>query len=270
MEKTGQSSLSTLYNRIQDKTLKAHSNAIKELEDIFNDPSLTEMLMTTWSSNRYIKEYDNDLDIICKYMPQLQTALDIKKDSVISTDHFGEDFLNAVSDKKNDEKEFVTKMKTLKEKYDLLNKVESWYDNAQKYGEEFVYIVPYNQALNKLINSDSRFKNITESSDLNSSDLFSVMYESASDESLVKELKENTIVPNISVEINKSNVLPFAVQELKQVIRLRNSSLLEATDMFDQTIPDDTKLKGLKDDEVSRDGLVDNTKSNKDSLTKDL
>ena len=44
----------------------------------------------------------------------------------------------------------------------------------------------------------------------------------------VKELKENTIVPNISVEINKSNVLPFAVQELKQVIRLRNSSLLEA------------------------------------------
>ena len=264
MEKTGQPTLSTLYNRIQDKTLKAHSDAIKELDDIFNDPSLTDMLMTTWSSNRYIKEYDNDLDIICKYMPQLQTALDIKKDSVISTDHFGEDFLNATSDKKNSEEEFVVRMKTLKEKYDLLNKVEKWYDNAQKYGEEFIYIVPYKQALNKLINSDARFRNVTESTDLNSSDLFSVMYESANDKELVKELKENTNVPNITVEINKSNVLPFAVQELKQAIRLRKSSLLEATDMFDQTIPDDTKLKGLKDTESTRDGLVDTTKQAKE------
>ncbi len=278
MEKTGQTSLSTMYNRLQDKNLKAHSDAIKELDDIFNDPTLTEMLMTTWSSNRYIREYDNDLDIICKYMPQLQTALDIKKDSVISTDHFGEDFLNAVSDKKNNEKEFVTRMKTLKKKYDLLNKVEQWYDNAQKYGEEFVYIVPYKQALNKLINSDARFNNITESSDLTSSDLFSVVYESTTDTQLIKDLnksmhgdkelssllKEDLNIPNISVEINKSNVLPFAVQELKQVIRLKKSSLLEATDMFDHTVPDDTKLKGLKDTEGVSDGLVDNTKTIKE------
>lgn len=264
MEKTGQSSLSTLYKRIEDKNLQAHSSAIKELEDIFNDPTLTEMLMTTWSSNRYIKEYDNDLDILCKYMPQLRTALDIKKDSVISTDHFGEDFLNAVSDKKDNLNEFVSRMKLLKQKYDLLNKVEKWYDDAQLYGEEFVYVVPYKQALNKLINSDARFRNITESSDLNSSSLFSVLYESVNDkalaEELIKDTKKDVNIPNITVEINKSNVLPFAVQELKQAIRLKKSSLLEATDMFDQTIPDDTKLKGLKDNEVGIDGLVNSVK----------
>lgn len=263
MEKTGQSSLSTLYNRIQNKSLQSHSNAIKELDNLFNDPTLIDMMMTTWSSNRYIREYDNDIDILCKYMPQLRTALDIKKDSVISTDHFGEDFLNATSDKKNNENEFVTRMRLLKQKYDLLTKVEKWYDDAQTYGEEFVYIVPYKQALSKLVNSDSRFNNITESSDLTSSDLFSVVYESVNDQALANELikdtqKKDVNIPNISIEINKSNVLPFAVQELKQAIKLKKSSLLESTDMFDQTIPDDTKLKGLKDNETTTDGLINN------------
>ena len=66
----GMSSIASLYNRMQEKNIQLHTQAIKELDELFNDPNLTNAIMNTWSSNKYLKEYDNDIDILCKYMPQ--------------------------------------------------------------------------------------------------------------------------------------------------------------------------------------------------------
>ena len=257
----GTSSIATMYSRLQEKRLQIHSDAIKELEELFNDPTLTNMIMNTWSANKYVREYDNDIDILCKYMPQLEEALKIKKDNILSTDHFSQDFINATSDRESDKKLFVSRIKTLKEKYGLFAKFEKYYDDASKYGETFVYVVPYKKALQKLLNSDSKFNNISESADLTSSENYSVIYESTQDASFMRSIQniKDLRVPNISVEINRSNVLPFAIQEIKEAIRLRNSSLLESTSMFDQTIPDDTKLKGLRD--TTSDGLIEDKKN---------
>ena len=110
-------------------------------------------------------------------MPQLETALEVKKDNVLAADYFNKDFIHCTSEKKIDDVEFTLRIKKLKEKYDLLTKFENYAYNASKYGEEFVYIVPYKRALAKLMNSDSMKNRVTESTNLNNSNLYSVIYE---------------------------------------------------------------------------------------------
>lgn len=256
----GTSSVAALYNRLQEKNYKMHLGAISELEDLFNDQSLTDAIMNTWASNKYIKEYDNDIDILCKYMPQLETALDIKKDNVLAADYFSKDFIHASSTKKVDDSEFTLRIKKLKEKYDLLTKFEEYTYRTSKYGEEFVYIVPYKKALAKLMNSDSMRGRVTESTNLNNSNLYTVIYESATDKKLheiVNDTNDKLKIPNVTIEMNKSGILCSAVQSYKEMERIKKSSLMESAAMFDSTIPDDTKLKGLKDTEPGAgEGLI--------------
>lgn len=265
---TGSSSIASMYNRLQEKNLRSYQQSVKELDDLFNDSALTDMIMNTWASNRYIKEYDNDIDILCKYMPQLEEALNVKKDNVLAADHFSKDYLNVTSTKKVNTEEFNRDIKKLKKQYKLLEKFEEYYWNASKYGEEFVYIVPYKKAFQKLIGSNGTFGNINESSNLADSSHYSVIYESANDTSLLNDIDikhdKNISLPNVSIEINKSNVLPFAVEEYRKQERYLNSSLLESTCSFDNIIPDDMDLKGLKDNEYSQDGLVIDKNINKE------
>ena len=91
LENTGLNSISTMYSRLI-KSMK-DPNLPADFENIFSNESLMNSLSMTYMENKPIYEYDKEIDLVCKYMPKLQEALDTKKDHVLSPDHFNKEFL---------------------------------------------------------------------------------------------------------------------------------------------------------------------------------
>jgi hypothetical protein len=122
----------------------------------------SQQLMDTISLDairKSIQAHDYQIDLICKYMTKLEDAIDIKKDSVLSSDNFTKEFINVVSDKSS--KIFIDtfndKATNIKDKYDVQELFEDMYYKTSKYGEYFLYQVPYHRAFKRLIERKHRF-----------------------------------------------------------------------------------------------------------------
>ena len=103
-------------------------------------------------------------EMVLKYAPKLREALLCKKDCVLSADHFSKEFLNftnLLSSEKEDL--FNRRMEELKEKYQLPEKIEQWYDDAQTYGEQYIYIVPYKTEFERLLKKKANPLNMQSS-----------------------------------------------------------------------------------------------------------
>lgn len=151
MDMVGLPSVTRLYSRMASKG-GAGDKIVSSLEDMFDNGLITDDLYGLFMSNRYLKELDNEIDTVCKYMPRLQEALDVQKDCILSADHFSKDFLNLVyPDSGSDAKVFSERAKDLKRKYDLARLVEEIYEDTSKYGEKYIYRVPYSVAIGKLL-----------------------------------------------------------------------------------------------------------------------
>ena len=154
IDNTGIPNISSLYRRVDDA--QKDKSTINKVSEIFNDEKLMNNIMTTYTQNAYLNELDNEIDVVCKYVPRLLEALDTRKDNVLSADHFSKDFIN-INDNLSitENPDFYKRMEDLKDQYDLQELLEETYDRASKYGEEFLYIVPYKKALSRLLNTKS-------------------------------------------------------------------------------------------------------------------
>lgn len=146
----GVPSITKLYTRIQDKNSNKTGNT--DIESLFNAGATGfDDFYANFMQNRYLRELDDEIDAVCKYFPDLLEALEIKKEGVLSADHFSKDFMTVIPPDGMNEATFSERIKQIKKSYDLLNMVDTAYDKAAKYGEQFVYIVPYKTALSKLL-----------------------------------------------------------------------------------------------------------------------
>lgn len=150
MNTIGKPSISVLYSRIFNKNASDGSGA-EDLKKLFEDPSMMDDLYSSFLSNRFLRELDDEIDTVCKYMPELQEALDVKKDAVLSADHFSKNFLNVKFPTNVSEDKFSHRIDELKKKYNLQQIAEEVYDDASKYGEKFIYIIPYSTAISRLL-----------------------------------------------------------------------------------------------------------------------
>lgn len=158
MDNTGNSSLSMLIKNNSDMRERLMgtnniSNQAKDIEDMFNDKQFTDNFTMMLDDNKAIKEFDDEIDIILKYFPLLNEALDAKKDTVLSADNNTKDYLHFQSDTASDVDLFNNRIKSIKKTYKLLEEFENIYDKIAKYGECFYYVVPYNKAFKKLLNN---------------------------------------------------------------------------------------------------------------------
>ena len=154
MDTIGMPSVSVLYSRIFNKTgALGQSSLTNGISSMFEDPMMMDDLYATFMSNRFLKELDEEIDTVCKYMPELEEALNTKKDSVLSADHFSKDFLNIKfpTDIASSNATFSQRAGELKKKYKLQKLVEEIYEDTAKYGEKFIYCVPYSAAITKLL-----------------------------------------------------------------------------------------------------------------------
>ena len=233
------SDISNLYGRIQKKKGISNRDFINGAMELFGDNSIISSLSLNQDINKYIQAEDYQYDMICKYMASIETALDIKKDNVLSSDNFTKNFINIEANTISDErlKIFNDNARKCQEKYKFQDICEEMYCRAAKYGECFLYIVPYNIAIERLLKRKSTFgsagfiRTFAESSRKESRIKREVIFESSKlDKQLEKSLREANVSLNsnnncsVNLIFDDYNILAEAIESREKAISITSSS----------------------------------------------
>ncbi len=255
---------------------------LTDIMNLFNDADMVSNLMNTYANTRWIKMLDEEIDLCVKHMPKLQTALNILKDNVLCADSFQKSFINVKmknSSNAVDEK-FASNAKYIMSTYKFEQKAEQWFETASKYGETFVYCVPYKKALSELLKrkKDTRFS-VTESVILENGKLGSEFKPS-----IRSEIKEDGYAAGagIYLSMNRTCLLEEPInavfesdKKMKEAMyrSVYTEMLLEATNgnksstsiAFDKSIGDELTYD---DDSTSADGLIGKGRQEKNPTIK--
>lgn len=277
--------ISKLYTRMKLTDIsqdKEFSNGVKSL---FEDPALSANILSMYTENKWIRDLDHEYDMILKYMPKLQEALDAKKENVLSSDNFAKDFLNETANLSDQTAQalFSTRINELKRKYKLQVFYEDVYDRVAKYGEEFIYCVPYSRAISNLLKTKGKTRiGVSHSSGVTEGVKEITVIESGviPDIELYKKVEEVTkalsnskavvqIPENLKITIDNRGFLESAYDEHLKIIEGLETTpqsvyeaVLEAGKTkeikMDTTVPDELEVpKDFdKSDKTSTDGFV--------------
>lgn len=148
------STMSELLRRIDGTGESNTKQLMSSVQDLFNDQNLIGSLFANDNIHNYIAGQNYNYDLICKYLPRLQDALEIKRDNVLCSDNFSKSFINPKSNKSSKEENlrFSNNTKRIEKEYEITEFLDQTYMNASKYGEDFIYIVPYHTAFTRLFN----------------------------------------------------------------------------------------------------------------------
>lgn len=148
------SSMSELLRRLDKNGESNTKKLMSNVQDLFNDQNLIGSLFANDTIHNYIAGQNYNYDLICKYLPRLQDALEIKRDNVLCSDNFSKSFVNPKSNKssKDENLRFSNNTKRIEKEYDITEFLDQTYMNTSKYGEDFIYIVPYKTAFERLFN----------------------------------------------------------------------------------------------------------------------
>lgn len=162
----GEQNISKLIERLLMS--QNDENITKEFNSIFGDNEFIANITNSYVDNRWVKIQNDEIDMVLKYMPKLEEALKTIKDNVLSADSFSKDFLN-IEDQLEDltnQEQFSRNIDQLKDSYDLLKLTNEIYYNASKYGEEFIYCVPYQKAIQRLMDRKTANRVVSVKSNL--------------------------------------------------------------------------------------------------------
>ena len=295
---TGVSNISVLYTKAANMANKNNNDLIAELNKTLSDRNTMNNLFSIYTQNTLVRDLDREIDMICKYMPKLEDALDTRRECVLSADHFSKNTLSIKSSKGTDTNNpsIQNNIETLKKKYNLEDLLENdIYKHTDKYGETFVYIVPYKKAIESLLqaqymtnngNSNPDFINsptgvlesaiedaiLENSEELNlKSDIIHEGYEFVDDItkrmklSEAKRQEERKVVEemsNIKIVIDKSRVIESAIRDKAKTLRIfsENASLFhedKSTSIFgDGTFKDKFTSATSDPNSMSSDGVT--------------
>lgn len=274
----GVTNISTIYNRLSK--LQNDSEITKSISNIFEDKSLMDNLMSSYFDNKWLKDIDNEIDVVCKYMPKLEEALETRRDNVLSSDHFTKDYLNIASSYNvSDESLFNKHINELKDKYDLLNFVNDVYYETDKYGEQFIYVVPYKTAISKLLKNKAQTIN-TATMNFSEMAIISESGDFLKMDNPGDKIDTSKMNGNISLIFNESNMLDDLIRSkyvaLERLNKIKTESLAymamteakkEGDLKVDKTVfpKDDLEYEKVEEDDVAVDGLTKYKKSQVDS-----
>ena len=158
------SGMSELLRRLSKENNSGSNNVddmTSSILDLVSDTSLLNNLYNNDDIHKYILSQNYNYDTLCKFVPKVQDALELKRDNVLCADNFSKRFLNPTSVKssKIEMEKFASNCKKLENKYDLEQFYDDTYMNVSVYGEDFIYIVPYKVAFERLLKRQNFRKN---------------------------------------------------------------------------------------------------------------
>ena len=272
--------ISHLYAVANLRTAVGNKDYNNSIINYFEDRAVTDSLLNSYLENKWVIELDREIDVVLKYMPKLKEALDAIKDSVLTADNFDKENLtfNSPTIGSSDASAFNEEIESIKRIYELYDKAEKWYDTTSKYGEQFVYKVPYSKALATLMNRrpETRYTGFASSA-TGVRESVSLIQEGAIPDQYKRdswfessflqgtEAINNLGISNINLEIVKDSVLDSAVNESahmrKMISVAEQTSVLEAKS--DRVLPDETFEvpneiigKGRSKDSTSQEGII--------------
>ena len=152
-DKINVSGISELLRRVEQQDGATVKNLMDSVGELFSDQNLVNSLFANQDVHKYISAQNYQFDMICRYLPKLVDALEIKRDNVLSSDNFSKEFINPKSSRTNkmELERFSSNTTKLEKIYDINRFVDKLYLDTSKYGEQFVYVVPYNIAFQRVI-----------------------------------------------------------------------------------------------------------------------
>lgn len=231
----GGTNMADLYARTLARN---DTDSLNEIRSALEDETVLADIMDIYSQNALVRDLDREIDTVCKYMPKLDEALDIKKDNVLSADHFNDDAVRIsienvagagiTNDNNNKSEADGSDLELFARKYDLEAFRNELYSKTAKYGEQFVYIVPYKRALEKLIARTDGASLLSEEGIL-------------TEESINEGLQSiNETLSFRYTDTDESKLKSFGAQELY--------------DLSESTLSD-SSLEGLKSNNIEYSGL---------------
>ena len=143
------SGMSELLRRLDKENSKGGNKQgddfFSSIQEMISDGNFMNTLYTNSDVHKYIQAQNYNYDMLCKFVSKVMDALELKRDNVLCADNFTKRFLNPTSSKssKIEVQKFTTNCRKLERKYDLDTFYSDTYMNVSKYGEDFIYIVPY-------------------------------------------------------------------------------------------------------------------------------
>lgn len=157
---SGMSELIRRANGRSDKSSNKNvDNLLTSVEELFGDTNLINSLFINQDITKHIAAENYQYDMLVKYLPKLMDALEIKRDNVLSSDNFSKEFINPKSTRSTKEEtiKFSSNAERLENEYNLSEFLDEMYMNMSMYGEDFIYIVPYKNALEKLMKRNQNY-----------------------------------------------------------------------------------------------------------------
>lgn len=260
----GMPDITQLYTRIEKSNTITSSlgtpKVVKDLIDVLGNEDLFNVLIADPEINRYIKAKDLQIDMVLKYMPKLAEALSIKKDNVLSADNFNKSYLNIINKGLSAEEQdtFYSQATHLIRKYRLEEKFEDIYENTAKYGEQFIYIVPYDKAIKRLHNVSAK-RNVAEfpAATFESTDIISrgSIVDRSDAIDMGRDLEESAkSCGNVKIVYNDTNILSDVIKAYTEAERAiennKGKSLYEAfaeAVALQEVSEDDDAIKKMSD-----------------------
>lgn len=241
---TGEPNISKLYERML-MNAQSDGNTINEFERIFGDNEFVNNLASSYMDNRWVKAVDAEIDDVLKYMPKLREALMVIRDNVLSADSFSKDYLNIESDSPTDEsmEQFARNISDMKSNYDLLKFISDIYDDESKYGEVYIYCVPYTKAIQRLMDRKNSIRSIVVKTDYSEGCV--IISESG--------MEKNKIEPSERFELDKN------IDNYNYDIQIENgyiSSIIEAEQKSRE------KYKAVKEQSLTEQYFVEQSAIN--------
>ena len=252
------SNISNLIIRLQKKSGSNVSDMNKELQSMLaGRSSLDNINMENIS--KYIQAENYQYDLILKYVPKLKEALEIMKDNVLSSDNFTKDFLNIVGYQSGNkqQKMFNSRVSKLVDKYNFQELFEEMYIKTAKYGEYFLYHVPYKQAFQRLLkrrDAPTVMEGAKTSDDVPSQ---KVIFEAAKFKSdLLNEDGKDFYSKDFLKDINESNgkvilkMDPYGIiPEAVEMVTATNKNLHRYTSLSETFTESVMKVSAVKEDD---------------------
>lgn len=226
--------MTELLRRIDNVGTKNTEQLMRSVQDMFEDQNVLGTIMANDSVHKFIAGQNYNYDLICKYLPRLQDALEIKRDNVLCSDNFSKSFLNPTSyrSSKTEVEKFASNCDRLEEEYEMSEFLDKTYMNTSKYGEDFIYIVPYNVAFERLFKKN-RYRmnsaragqvtlfegysemNLLKSGFNNTKDFESFTTIAINEDGVRKNvLKDMPNLPEINLHFNSNNTINSLVTEV--------------------------------------------------------
>ena len=234
----GEPNISKLYERMM-LNIQNDKSTITEFDRIFGDTEFVNNLTASYLDNRWVRALDLEIDEVLKYMPKLQEALDTITDNVLSADSFSKDYLNLINtlaDANTSEEQFDRNIDDLKELYELPKLVKDIYKQASKYGECFVYCVPYEKAIQRLV--DRKMNGARIAVKTNNLESAVICESSIGDRAVIEAgYKFGADEPNINMEFSTEEGIISSIVEKEQMVRQKLESVREQS-LFSEAIVD--------------------------------